>query len=202
MKYIDLKNKINSKYFSPTDIRNSGSNYSSATISRWASQGLIRKIRNGLYIFSDQEKTIDVKELASIVVEPSYISLESALSMAGLIPEAVFTTTCITTKLPISYATYLGNIEYRHVSPKLYFGYISVDSDTKPYYLAEPEKALLDYIYLTATIDNRDAVFELRLNPENFNNLDQNKLDQYLQVFHNSRMDHVITQIRKMYARN
>ncbi|EKD80059.1 MAG: hypothetical protein ACD_40C00213G0043 [uncultured bacterium] len=202
MKYIDLKSKIKTSYFTPLDIIQAGFAYSSLSISRWVKQQLIRKIKKGLYVFSDMEKTLDIKELASLVVEPSYLSLESALWMAGLIPEVVFGTTCITTKSPINYRTYLGSITYRHLSPGLFFGYLSVASKNKSYYLAEPEKALLDYLYLTSSIDNRDAVLELRIDPDNFNHLNQNKIDQYLTVFDNKRISHIIAQMRKIYARD
>lgn len=202
MKYIDLKSKIKTPYFTPLDISQLGFKYSTLSISRWVKQGLIRKIKKGLYVFSDIEDTLDIKELASLVVEPSYLSLESALWMAGLIPEVVFGTTCITTKLPIDYRTYLGSITYRHISRQLFFGYQSVTSKNKSYYLAEPEKALLDYLYLTPSIDNRDAIFELRIDPDIFMELDQSKIDRYLTIFHNKRISHVIAQMRKMYDRN
>lgn len=202
MKYIDLKTKIKKAYFTPLDIQQAGFKYSSLSVSRWVKQKLIRKIKKGLYVFSDMEEQLDIKELSSLIVEPSYLSLESALWMAGLIPEVVFGTTCITTKSPIDYRTYLGSITYRHLSTELFFGYQSVEGQNISYYLAEPEKALLDYLYLTPSIDNRDAVVELRVDSENFNNLNQNKIDQYLTVFDNKRISHVITQMRKIYVRD
>ncbi|RLA71851.1 MAG: hypothetical protein DRG30_08025 [Epsilonproteobacteria bacterium] len=202
MRYITLKNKLSNIYFTPHDIRIAGFKYSSLAMSRWTKKGLIRKIRNGLYVFIDRESELDVRELAGILVEPSYVSMESALHMAGLIPEVVFATTSITTKLPKSYTTYLGEVYYRHVSPKLFFGYISVEGPNQPYYLAEPEKALLDYIYLNSNIDNRDAVVGLRLDPETVTNLDHKKLDQYLQIFNNKRVTHIINQIRKIHVIN
>lgn len=202
MRYIEVKTKLNQSYFTSQDIRLAGYKYSSLTISRWVKQGLIQKIKKDLYVFSDQKQTFDIKELASLIVTPSYLSLESALWMAGLIPEVVFGTTCITTKTPISYNTYLGNISYRHVTPTLFFGYQSVPSQNKPYLLAEPEKALLDYLYLTPSIDNRDAVVELRIDSESFLNLNQPKIDQYLQIFDNHRLSHIIAQMRKIYAGN
>jgi len=202
MKYIDIKSKIKAPYFAPLDVVQAGFQYSTLSISRWVKQGLIRKIKKGLYVFSDMEKILDIKELASLVVEPSYLSLESALWMAGLIPEVVFGTTCITTKLPIDYRTYLGSITYRHISKKLFFGYQSVAGKNKSYYLAEPEKALLDYLYLTPSINNRDAVFELRIDPDIFMELNQHKIDSYLTIFNNKRVSHIIAQMRKMYDRN
>lgn len=202
MRYIEVKTALRQPYFTAQDIRLAGFKYSSLAISRWAKQGLVRKIKKGLYVFSDQEQSLDVKELASLIVIPSYLSLESALWMAGLIPEVVFGTTCVTSKAPITYNSYLGNITYRHIMPSLYFGYQSISSHYKPYYLAEPEKALLDYLYLTPSINNRDAVVELRIDPENFTHLNHAKIDQYLQIFSNHRLSHVIAQMRKIYVIN
>jgi len=200
MEYIGLKIAISSPYITRHEVEFAGLKYSHQQLSRWTKQGLIRKIKKGLYVFVDTEKELIVQELSSLIIEPSYISLETALSMAGLIPEMVFTTTCVTTKKPISYDTYLGKVDYRHVGQSLFFGYNSIQGPNKPYYLAEPEKALLDYIYLNASIDNRDAVTELRLDPEGFSKLDQVKIDEYLQVFSNIRMTHIIAQMRKIYA--
>jgi len=60
----------------------------------------------------------------------------------------------------------------------------------------------LDYLYLTPSIDNRNAIFELRIDPDIFKELDQHKIDKYLTVFDNKRVSHVIVQMRKMYDRN
>jgi len=75
MKYIDLKTSIKKPYFSPLDVKQAGFEYSSLSVSRWIKQQLIRKIKKGLYVFSDTEQLLDIKELASLVIEPSYLSL-------------------------------------------------------------------------------------------------------------------------------
>jgi len=200
MEYIEIKSKYDLPYLTKHDIEFRGFKYSPIQMSRWVKQGLITKIKKDLYVFSDQKNLLSIEEISSLIVEPSYISLESSLSKVGLIPEMTFTTSCITTKKPISYSTYMGNIQYRHLSSKLFFGYKVVQGKMKPFYVAEPEKALLDFIYLTSSVDSRADISEMRFNGEIFNSLNQQKLDEYLQVFANHRMHHIISQMRKLYA--
>jgi hypothetical protein len=64
-------------------------------------------------------------------------------------------------------------------------------TDQGPYLLAEPEKALLDYIYLNLTrINNEDDFETIRLNEEQIKNtLDKDKFKMYLKVFGGKKME-------------
>lgn len=54
--------------------------------------------------------------------------------------------TCVT---PQSFRTKSAGIVYRKISPHLYWGYQQKATRYNQYFIAEPEKALLDWIYLT-----------------------------------------------------
>ena len=115
--------------------------------------------------------------LASELKSPSYVSLEKALEYHGLIPEAVFTVTSVTTKRPGSYETALGKFEYQHIHPRLFWGYFSVAVEGQVWFLAHPEKALLDFVYLRAVHLTREYLGEWRL--QNFENVDRTRLLEY-----------------------
>jgi hypothetical protein len=70
--------------------------------------------------------------------------LEWALSHYGLIPEAAGPLTSVTTLKTARFKNPLGAYLYQHVQPAYFFGF----TRRPGYYLAEPEKALLDFIYL------------------------------------------------------
>jgi len=69
-------------------------------LSRWHKQGLIVQLKRGLYLLSNDHRTVLPSSyfLANQVVFPSYISLETALSHYHLIPETVYQVTSVTTK--------------------------------------------------------------------------------------------------------
>src|SRR5258705_210846 len=69
-------------------------------VKRALKSGDLIQIRRGLYVLGQKHRMTDVNlfELAQRVYGPSYISLESALSYHGLIPEAVYAVTSVCMK--------------------------------------------------------------------------------------------------------
>jgi hypothetical protein len=57
----------------------------------------------------------------------------------------------------------LGRIHYRHLKTTAFFGYRQIDAGTQPAYIATPEKALLDLVYLTPGSAEAQWLAELRL---------------------------------------
>src|SRR5262245_14228498 len=71
-----------------------------AQIKRALKNGILIRLTKGIYRrakYLEKEKPHPF-EIAHYIFWPSYISLESALSYHGLIPEAVYSTMCVTTK--------------------------------------------------------------------------------------------------------
>lgn len=118
---------------------------------RWKKQGLIVMLRKGLYALGRSERSAGLsKELAAAsLYQPSYISLETALSHYKMIPERVAPVTSVTTRKTKTFQNDLGLFCYRHLKKGAYFGFKSMrDEFGFPYFIAEPEKALLDHLYL------------------------------------------------------
>lgn len=92
------------------------------------------------------------------------MSLQSALEYHGLIPENVPTVTSVTTGRPETLSTPLGNFIFKHVKTVLFSDYRMADlGDGQSAYIAGPEKALTDLLYLTPHSDSPGYIEELRL---------------------------------------
>ncbi len=155
----------------PDDIR--------VQLSRWQRAGKVLQLRRGIYLLSSAYRKIEVYEpyLAACLKRPSYISLEKALEFHNLIPEAVSVFTSITTKRAVVFKNELGVFDYRHIKNTLFWGYDSVTVNKQTGYMACPEKALLDLIYLRQVKVNRAYLEELRLE-----NVEKINLDKLLEM--------------------
>ncbi len=148
-------------------------------LGRWVKAGNIIQLRRGLYVFAApfQKTPCPQNFIASALKSPSYVSLEKALEYHGLIPEAVFSVTSVTTKRPGSYETALGRFEYQHIQSRLFWGYSAVASGGQTWFLAHPEKALLDFVYLRSVRLTREYLEEWRL--QNFEHVNRTRLLEY-----------------------
>ncbi len=121
-------------------------------INALSKKGLIQPIKQGVYlIHSDFGLRPYSKEiLAQLIYGPSYISLQTALSNYGFIPEKVDTTTSISFGRGRSFSTPVGDFEYRQIKKSLYPLGVGLQEVTTGVFCqyALPEKALLDFIYL------------------------------------------------------
>lgn len=106
---------------------------------------LIRLKRN---CFAFPEFHPDISIIAQEIVRPSYHSLESVLSASGIIPEGTVVYTLVTSQKTQNFTNEFGTFSYRHLPPHLFFG---VEQRKDGVWVAEKEKALLDYLYLSSS---------------------------------------------------
>ncbi len=136
-------------------------------VSRWIESGRLIQLRRGVYSVAPRYARSEQPHpfvVANTLRTASYVSLHSALAHHGMIPEHVPVTTSITTKRPEELETGLGRFLFRHVSPKLFFGFADRPlSGGQHALIATPEKALFDLLYLTPRSDDRSYLRELRL---------------------------------------
>lgn len=161
-------------------------------LTRWQEAGLLEKIRNTQYRFTDKPVAGDTELffIANRIYSPSYVSLQSALSWHGFIPEGVFTVTSVSTLKTQFFLTGVGNFAYRTIKPALYFGYRLEPFGAYRFKIAEPAKALLDLLYLFPNLDSEDHFHELRLNFWEFQDkFDENVFEQYLSAFRSKALE-------------
>ncbi|MDO9547598.1 MAG: hypothetical protein Q7J65_01360 [Candidatus Marinimicrobia bacterium] len=182
MKYIEFSHALKSfPCFSVGEIDKQFPGFDRRRLVEWQAKGYIQKLRNRYYCFSDQQKEEHfLYYLANRLYRPSYISLESALAWYGFIPEGVFQTISCSTLKPQRFETPLGLFGYRHLKRTLFFGYRLVPWKTVRFAIAEPEKALIDYLYLNPQIHDDQDFMALRWNIFSINEqIDRQKLNTY-----------------------
>lgn len=196
MKYIELKDKLKDMtVLSIKDIEKSADNrFHRRRLNEWQDKNYLKKLIKGYYIFSDV-KTNDstLFEIANRIYNPSYVSLEMALSHYGLIPESVYTVTSVSTRKTAVFSTPLAVFNYRKIKNSLFFGYRLENYDHKVFKIAWPEKALLDFFYLKADIKKQYDFESLRINPENFTQkVNRDRLFDYAKFYHNKRLESAV----------
>ncbi len=143
-------------------------------ISRWEKAGKLIQLKRGIYLLADPYRKTEVYELyiASVLKKPSYISLEKALEYYDLIPEAVKVYTSVTTKRAAKFSSPVGVFSYKHIKNSLFWGYKPVTLRQQTAFIATPEKALLDLIYLSGIKVSPEYLEGLRLQDIEQINLD------------------------------
>ncbi len=148
-------------------------------LSRWQRAGKLIQVKRGIYLLTEPYRKVNAYEpyLASILKTPSYISLEKALEYHGLIPEAVSVYTSVTTKRQGRFISEAGVFDYRHIKNSLFWGYESITVNKQTGFIASPEKALLDLVYLNNLKITLDYLREMRL--QNVEKINLKKLLEY-----------------------
>lgn len=200
MKYVDFQSFFkNYLLINVQEVKQVFPDFESRRFYEWQKKGYIKKLASQFYVFAD--KKISESEnnfIANKLFEPSYVSLESALRYYNLIPEVVFLTTSITTRKTKAIKTAVGNFQYRSVKENLFFGYKIVNFNGVAYKIAEPEKALLDFLYLRSDLKTEDDFSELRISEDDYREIiNQDKLKKYLEFFNSSTLNRKIKVLNK-----
>jgi len=129
-----------------------------AKITALLRDGVIVRVKKGLYVFGEQERRRPLcrELLANLIYGPSCVSLEYALASHGLIPERVETVTSVTSGRSRVFDTPVGRFTYRMISMKAFpVGVDRVETgDGRAFLIATPEKALSDAL----VADRRETV--------------------------------------------
>ena len=146
-------------------------------ISELIKSGELIPLKKGLYITGGQTDLTAPEPflIANHLWGPSYVSLESAMSYWGIIPERVYEISSVTIKSSKKYKTPIGRFSYRSIPAPYYsFGIKSIELATGQLALiASPEKALCDKIITTSGLSLRSPsqtrIFlldDLRIDPQ------------------------------------
>ncbi len=123
-----------------------GSAHASKLLARLAASGHLTRLGRGRWGF---EGRIDPFALPEYLTAPfpSYVSLQSALYHHGMISQIPSVLYAVSIARTRTYATALGTVSVHHVDPSFFFGYQSAGKG--PGKVATPEKALIDFLYLS-----------------------------------------------------
>jgi len=109
--------------------------------SRLVQKGLAVRVLKGKISFEEDEFII-----ATQLVEPSYISLGSALLFHGITNQVQKSIECVTTKNSLKFKG-IG-LDYHKIPGSLFYGFRKHSKGKSYVLIAEPEKAVLDGLYL------------------------------------------------------
>jgi len=163
-----------------------------AKLSRLLDEGALIRVKKGLYLLGPefQNHPYCLELIANLMYGPSYVSLERALYIYGMIPEHVEAITSVTTKLSREFRTPVGNFSYSHSHPKSY----SIGITSRSYgenenpFIATREKALTDMLTIrrgkvTSEKHLEEILLEdLRIEEEDLLQLDLLKIQQIYQA--------------------
>lgn len=191
MRYLDLRRHLSDQLvFTVSDVKKFDSHFYYSRLTEWQEKGYIEKVCRGFYIFSDTK--LDEAALFAIsnrIYNPSYISLESALTYYNFIPEGVFTVTAVTTKQTYELLTDAARFDYRKIRRDIFFGYDVVGEGSRKFKIALPEKALLDMLYLNSDLSSREALESLRLSTSVVKEMiDQQKFARFEKIYQNQSL--------------
>lgn len=190
MKWIDFEREIKTKniiLFTPLDVQRFLGRTKIATrflIHRLKKQGYVISLKRGLYQLSDTH--VSDLYLANKLYEPSYVSLEFALSYHRVIPETVYEITSVTTKATRRFSASGKSFTYRSIKKGAFTGYVSKKEGNYNYLIAEPEKAFVDLNYFR--LINKQKPLS-RFNKERIN---ASKALRYAKLFNNKKLISVI----------
>ncbi len=153
MKYINIQYSLikQKPVFTAKDLELAGFRIGSYRLSEWVKKGYIVRLMAGKYLFTKAE--VMPEYIANQLREPSYISLESALYYYNLTVDIPFHITSVTTRgtrtIRVQDKTYF----YQHIKTDVFTDYVLQQSGQKDeigkrFYIATPEKALVDLLYL------------------------------------------------------
>ena len=120
---------------------------------------LFLKVRNGLYALRADPPPEEA--IANRLYAPSYISFEYALARYGVIPESVYAITSVTTRITREFIVNNKSFTYSRIKKQAYRGYRIEKMGAMTVLMAEPEKALVDYLYF---VDLKRKTLNERLN--------------------------------------
>jgi predicted transcriptional regulator of viral defense system len=151
---------------------------------RWKRKGWVASLKKGLYEIA-YPKPLNIPDfyVANKMYQPSYVSLETALSFYSVIPEVSMAVTSITTKPTRKYKNRHGLFLYRTVRSELFKGYSIEENKGFLILIAEPEKAFIDYLYYQNYRKKKFRMPDQRFDKEKIKVFNKKKITEYAKLY-------------------
>ncbi len=174
-----------------------------ALLKRAVASGEVWRLNRGLFCLSDRftHSRVHPFQVAQLIHGPSYISMESALSYHGWIPEAVQAVTCATMGRSRVFESPLGVYTFTRVPQrKFYAGVRSVAGEGGlSFFLATPLKALTDLVYAQRHdwTSAEPVVHGLRVDEERLAELTADQFDEVMEAYRPGRVIRFLAGLRR-----
>lgn len=139
--------------------------HASQIMSRLSRSGHVTRLKRGVWLTADHCDPFALVEYLTAPF-PAYISLQSALYHHGMISQIPASVYCVSPARTRVYKTPVGDFSIHHIDETLFFGFDETGKTNIK--IATPEKALIDFFYLSCSKTRLfTALPEIEL-PENF----------------------------------
>lgn len=155
------------------------------SLNRWLKRGVLERAGPSIYVVTGA--TVSVEVIAGQLYFPCYMSFESALNRSGVLNLVPYSLTFATSRKTRTITILERDVVYRQIKEELFFGFGLMGA----VYVAEPEKALLDLVYMV-TLGKASLPFE----EMNFRSISRQKLLDYGRRFPprvEKRLDEMLT---------
>lgn len=162
-------------------------------------KSFLTPLKSGVYVYNPihNNSLLSKEIIANVLLGPSYISLDFALSFHGLIPESVHEVTSLTTKRSKYFETIYGVFSYQQIKKELFNIGLEIKTSTSGnFIMAGKEKALCDKVYFTTKLDLRAqkamAEFledDLRIDVEELKDCELSIFEKYFQVSKSKKIE-------------
>lgn len=123
-----------------------GANVPQATffsmLNRLTRQNILQKLERDKYLRVGGH--VHDFRIANFLYEPSYVSLEAALNFHGVLSQFPYEIASMTTRKPVTKTIDEKTYRYARIKKTFFWGY----EPAQGFLIAQPEKALLDLLYL------------------------------------------------------
>jgi len=195
MNYVEVSDRLR-KYrlylFGLKDLENLFPRENQKTIknnlTRWIAKGYLERLKRDIYELVDKGGPVQIPDLyvACKLYEPSYVSLETALSIYGVIPDIAAQVTSVTTRPTRTFKNRYGSFFYRTCRKKAFTGYRLAPYEGYKVFIADKEKALVDFIYYRHRFGGSVDFDEERLNKTALRDIDWKKAARYARLFNHN----------------
>ncbi len=175
--------------FSLRDIKNMFPDANVATLknnlTNWLKKGYMERLKRDLYACVEPilESEIPDFYIANRLYTPSYVSLETALSLYNIIPEIAAQVTSVTTKPSREFKNRHGVFMYRSCRKRAFTGYRIVVYEGYKILIADEEKALVDFLYFKQRQGLSIDFEEERFDAEILKGIEWKKAEEYAELF-------------------
>lgn len=173
-------------------------------LKRAVNAGEIWRVVRGLFCLDRKflSTPLQPMALAQLILGPSYVSLESALSWHGWIPEGVQAVTSVSMGRTREFATPLSVFSFSRVPQSSLFRGVERIEDGLAggaIFMARPLKALADYVYLhrcdwTSRVPLQSS---LRIESEMLAELSESEFDELSNQYRSKRVENFLGGLRK-----
>lgn len=167
---------------------NKNSNTLRNSISYWKKNKTLIQVKRGFYVYGDflekgENALYYPRFLATKMIEPSYLSMESVLQDYQMLSDVVYSYSVVTRKKTNSINNQFGVFNYRSIKEELFSGFSFETYGDMRWYVASKAKALFDYIYFRQnkfSEFSKKELISLRLNLGEMQKKDWREYEGYL----------------------